>query len=254
MDPDDALIDLLNGFSHQRGFNGGGGGNSDRAFLDDAGIPTDSFLQALKHDFSSFSYLDDQSPAKDIKSSKTPRAAPRRSANAEESDFSSFSYLDDTDIKASKTPRAAPRRSAKPKETDVSVREERGVSNAKYRDSHPPALPPPLPPVEEEEDTKVETDLKIKSLQLRVTGQLRTIRVLETQLAETQSSLESRSQLVVQVESRLKQLEPRERTTSSHKAKSMEDARQLSAKADEKVERYKVIDFVSRSQLFVIFL
>lgn len=50
MDPDDALIDLLNGIESYQGLK-----NTNRKpFLDEAGLPTDSFLQALKHDFPSF--------------------------------------------------------------------------------------------------------------------------------------------------------------------------------------------------------
>lgn len=50
MDPDDALIDLLNGIGSYQGFKN----TNQKPFLDEAGLPTDSFLQALKHDFSSF--------------------------------------------------------------------------------------------------------------------------------------------------------------------------------------------------------
>lgn len=50
MDPDDALIDLLNGIGSYQGFKN----TNQKSFLDEAGLPTDSFLQALKHDFPSF--------------------------------------------------------------------------------------------------------------------------------------------------------------------------------------------------------
>lgn len=352
MDPDDALIDLLNGFGPQRGFNGTG--NSEKPFLDASGVPTDSFLQALKHDFTSFSLVGDHRPnqngRRDARRQFKPEVTDMNNRDSDSSEAHSSSENDEDDIrnnsssdsdeensdgassstfrdsrdqrryrgtqsqsvrnnefvngseghslqqkdaaKSSRTPHATSHRSYSTVGRAGNGHEGRSVPKRPLKRKekanklqHLPAnlsdcmrttdgLQAPLNrnasfyqrnlfvdgstpastgrgnilansasahgDLGDDLDLKVESDLKIKSLQLRITGQLQTIRVLETQLGDTQRSLEMRSQLVKQMEGRLKQLEPKDKGTLSTKTKAKEELKQLSAKADERVERYKV--------------
>ena len=314
MDPDDALIDLLNGFGSQRGFNGTG--NSEKPFLDAAGVPTDSFLQALKHDFTSFLSSDDHRPHQtgrrdarrnfksdfnEVNNGASDSIVIHSSSEDDESDAQAYSNSDSDEgdcdglsfattherdddqrrhggtqsqlmrnsaalnssqghisrgkdmLQPLRSPNTSSQRVYTTRGGMANGQEERSVSRRQSKRKEKVLKRQHLPvnlastsvsiigDSVDDIDLKVESDLKIKSLQLRITGQLQTIRVLETQLAETQRSLEMRSLLVKQVESRLRQLEPKEKGISiTCKAKVKEEVKQQSLKAEERVERYKV--------------
>ena len=314
MDPDDALIDLLNGFGSQRGFNGTG--NSEKPFLDAAGEPTDSFLQALKHDFTSFSFSDDhrlhqngrrdarrnfKSDFQEVNNAASDSTVIHSSSEDDERDVQAYSNSDSDEencdsssfatthernedqrqnggkqselmrnsgalnssqrhilrgkdvLKLMRSPGISSQHDYTTRGGMVNGHEERSVSRRQSKRKEKVLKRQNLPAnhlstsvsiIEDSGDgvdLKAESDLKIKSLQLRITGQLQTIRVLETQLADTQRSLEMRSLLVKQVESRLRQLEPKDKgTTILCKAKLKEEVKQQSLKAEERGERYKV--------------
>jgi hypothetical protein len=359
MDPDDALIDLLNGIGSYQGFKN----TNQKPFLDEAGLPTDSFLQALKHDFSSFTsgganqknsrdsdrvyrsdvknYVNDiASDGSDIldgsdsedessgssdssdsdnvsddydESYSTERkiSEPRGGGLAQSQSYRTYemvskhdeqqrpsrvntraaktsstisqtvdpiedqnNFRNERSSKMKKINREKEKQSVKQRRTsqltedsrsnDRSQAQNRRGSSAHQKvlssDSHGAAVysrvsaPLPLsaavacvPEEEVERDllkAEAEAEVKIKSLTLRITGQLQTIRVLETQLGEMQHSLKLKSLQAAQAESRIKMLEPREKekVIMFAKSKSKENARlQLArAGADDSAERLKV--------------
>ena len=97
---------------------------------------------------------------------------------------------------------------------------------------------------DEADVAKLGSDLKMKSLMLRITGQLQTIRVLEVQLGEAQGSLKQKCLEVAKAEGKLKQFEPKEkdRLNYTSKVRSKEDSKLLRAKlgADDNAARFKV--------------
>ena len=346
MDPDDALIDLLNGVGYERGFRRSNG--NQKSFLDEAGIPTDSFLQALKHDFTpllsdgrqpslsrsvnfrrhsssaeernSFGNISrdsadesnadgdfdgeqsfDDSDADDIsvkenqsysterriddvsnrrsfqrESQKTSETA--RSSNFHRNDSGSnakspqhrlksprMSRSDQREVRSSEIPKKvirerAPKqkRSSQPFDvtksnggTEASLTQQ--LSNQKSYENNAASssgrnysgsVPAVFVIDDEAELLKVEADSKMKSLTLRITGQLQTIRVLETQLGEAQQALKVKTLQASHAENRLsQQMEPRDKDKAAHmKAKSKEELRLQVAKteADSHAERLKV--------------
>ena len=287
VDQDDALIDLLNGIGYQRGLK-----SSSKAFLDESGIPTDSFLQALKHGFSTFS-TNDKGQSSRLKENDEMRQASSSGSRhhydlSDSSESNSDSDIKDDDYNSNSDYGYAPSdfhpevvvnrgKGGKLKSTktdkDRAVKQkcvtqnpERGILND---GSHPP--PPRIPstyrqPIagddlelshlgrrmsttslaldDEADVAKLGSDLKIKSLMLRITGQLQTIRVLEVQLGEAQGSLKQKCLEVAKAEGKLKQLEPKEKDRLNYitKVRSKEDSKLLRAKigADDNAARFKV--------------
>ena len=357
MDPDDALIDLLNGAGYERGFRRSN--DNQKAFLDEAGIPTDSFLQALKHDFTSLlsderqpslsrnvnfrrlslsaeeknSYDNephdstdesnadgefdgqqsyDDSDADDFsekgnqsysterriydvsnrrsfqrESQKTSETA--RSSNFHRNDSSSnakspqhrpssprMSRSDRREIRSGEILKKAVRERA-PKQkrssqlfdvvksnggTDASLT--RQSSNQRFSDGNGGAssgrnysgsVPAVVVIDDDAEQAKVEADSKVKSLTLRITGQLQTIRVLETQLGEVQQALKVKTLQASHAEIRLnQQMEPREKDKAAHmRTKTKEELRLQVAKteADNHAEHLKVCCYVRYSCSFL---
>lgn len=354
MDPDDALINLLNGVGSYNGFKN----TNQKPFLDEAGLPTDSFLQALKHDFSSYtttgaSHQHPRSTQRvhrsNVRNHVTNKASDGSdilsgSDSADEishsSNSSEFSDDSDNDDESFSTERkiSAKREGGPPQnqsfrkhaieskydeqlrprredirasqfpfttsETDIcferenNFRKDRSLKATKnikdkekpvrqkrtsqpseeFRsknrllaqsnrscfvrqkvlssDNHgaamvsrvnaPPAAAAAVSVLDEDSDlAKAEADVKIKSLTLRITGQLQTIRVLETQLGELQHSLKLKSLQASQAESRVRLLlEPREKEKVIFlaKSKSKEEARLQQARvgAEDGAERLKV--------------
>jgi hypothetical protein len=318
MDPDDALIDLLNGFE-RTGLKGAR--IPDSVFLDEKGVPTDQFLQALKHDFSSStsvgsrqSQSQSQSSSKRSFSRDYSNIFPKKdvaydnsdghSSEDEHDDSDTYSSEDDDEDSFSTSRKVIGRRADGPqihsKGTKVIInqgrkqrastshphflpttslhsslmderkdrRREREIGGDKEqrtmtkkrsiekdkgqkqksatsmsaetrsieqsqaapvhrigsastststahknllvddqgqgqglgfnssKSSHHP-MSSVVAEVDELEPLKLDSDLKIKSLQLRLTGQLQTIRVLETQLADCQHSLTIKTQQVL---------------------------------------------------------
>jgi uncharacterized coiled-coil protein SlyX len=104
--------------------------------------------------------------------------------------------------------------------------------------------------------SQVEAETKIKTLQLRVSGQLQAIRVLESQLSDAQATIALRTQQLARAESRLKVLEPRERERERERERSAqatkfrikEDQLRNVVKAEETIEKYRVSEeFTSSS-------
>jgi hypothetical protein len=362
MDPDDALIDLLNGIGSFQGFQN----TNQKPFLDEAGLPTDSFLQALKHDFSSLTsagvnqkhsrdndrvyrpdarnYVTDMaSDGRDIldgSDSEDESSGSSDSSDSSDSDDVSDGYNEsysterkvseqrgggfaqsqsyrtydmeskhdeqhrpsrvntrashvsstisqainpiehqdnfrkERSSKVKKIIRDKEKQSVKQKRTSQLTEDSRSNDRSQAQSkrnssahqkvlssgSHGAAahsrVSAPLPlsaavacvPDEETErdllKAEAEAEVKIKSLTLRITGQLQTIRVLETQLGEVQHSLKLKSLQASQAESRIKMLEPREKekVILLARSKSKENARlQLArAGADDSAERLKV--------------
>ena len=355
MDPDDALIDLLNGVGYERGYRRSS--SNQKSFLDEAGIPTDSFLQALKHDFTSLlsdgrqpslsrsvnfrrqsssaeernsfgnvsrdstdesnadgdfdgeqSY--DDSDADDLsvqenqsystersrddvsnrrsfqrESQKTSETA--RSSNFHRNDSGSNAKSPQKILPSPKTSRSdrreiwrsevlkkavrerAPKqkRGSQPsdvaKSTEASLTQqlsnqrvsENNVSSSNGR-NYGGSFPAVFVIDDEAELLRVEADSKMKSLTLRITGQLQTIRVLETQLGEAQQALKVKTLQASHAENRLnQQMEPREKDKAAHmKAKSKEELRLQLAKteADNHAERLKVYCYFRYYESFLV--
>ena len=96
-------------------------------------------------------------------------------------------------------------------------------------------------------NNNVET--KLKSLQLRISGQLQTIRTLEMKLSEVHETLELRTKQLSNAELRLKQLSTTENSTSFYGGKDKDKSSLLTAVkaikdakagANDNAERYKV--------------
>ena len=287
VDQDDALIDLLNGIGYQRGLK-----SSSKAFLDESGIPTDSFLQALKHGFSSFS-TNDKGQSSRLKGNVEMRQAfssgsrhhynlSDSSESNNDSDVRDDDYNSNSDyeyvpsdfqtevvvnrVKGGKLKSTKADKDGALKQKCVVQNPERGILNDGSHLPHhriPSIYRQPaesddlevsyasrrmsttsLALDDEAEVAKLGADLKIKSLMLRITGQLQTIRVLEVQLGEAQGSLKQKCLEVAKAEGKLKQLEPKEKDRLNYttKVRSKEDSKLLRAKigADDNAARFKV--------------
>ena len=288
IDQDDALIDLLNGVGYQRGSK-----STSKPFLDESGIPTDSFLQALKHGFSSFSNngkqhsnfvkVNVESLQASSSGSKHHYDLSDSSGNDSDSDMKDDDYDSNSDYDYMPTKNlsdAVANRRTEGNFRDTKVHIDKALKQksvvqdperSRLTDgSHPPPSRSPnayrnLSPRDEPEPShsgrrmsstsfafddeadvaKLGSDLKIKSLMLRITGQLQTIRVLEVQLGEAQGSLKLKCLEVAKAEVKLKQFEPKEKDRLNYttKVRSKEDSRLLRAKigADDNAARFKVL-------------
>lgn len=288
IDQDDALIDLLNGIGYQRGSK-----STSKPFLDESGVPTDSFLQALKHGFSSFSNNHKQhsnfvkgnveSLQASSSGSKHHNDLSDSSGNDSDSDVRDDDYDSNSDydyMPSEILPDAVANRRNEGNFRDTKVHRDKALkqksvvqnperSRLTDESHHPPSRSPTahrnLSPRDEPEPShagrrmsstsfalddeadvaKLGSDLKIKSLMLRITGQLQTIRVLEVQLGEAQGSLKQKCLEVAKAEVKLKQFEPKEKDRLNYttKVRSKEDSRLLRAKigADDNAARFKVL-------------
>lgn len=93
-------------------------------------------------------------------------------------------------------------------------------------------------------EIEIETDAKIRKLNLRLQGQLQTIRTLETQLSDSHEQLESKNKQISQLSTKVKQLESKANNvastpTAKPSQKTAETRNAL------KLEELKVIDNLS---------
>jgi uncharacterized coiled-coil protein SlyX len=126
----------------------------------------------------------------------------------------------------------------------VPLRKGSGHMQHTYGSSGAPHTHDPIDELETQTllQSQLEADTKVKTLQLRISGQLQTIRVLESQLSETQTTLALRNQQLARSESRIKVLEPKERERAAllSKSKLKEEQGQFIARAEETIEKYRV--------------
>ena len=245
-DPEDILIELLNGrrglFSSTTV-----SAPSNEVFLDNKGRPTDRFLEALKRtgtsvssqrdddgsDASDSSSTEDSSEEDDEEEDVFERSWSRKSSRkkstgtrwegategkANEHRGNRSAAKADVDIKWKKTNTSSNKNSNKSSLNNNSTikggPQQTSHSHHDTTDGGSSGTPVHTTPHTHDISSggvPVSADSKemktIRSLQLRLSGQLQTIRVLEGQLGESNSLLETRNKQLSLVESRLKQMQ-----------------------------------------------
>ena len=248
MSQEDELIHFLNGFNKF---------SKNEVFLDENGLPTDQFLEALKTD-----------------TNLAPNYGHRNHFMPREEDLDAlYPDLESQDYDNDGIHLENPRNAANFRKFSKSLNSGRSLTSSEYNrslmhsdeDGHldrkkpkpkkkvtrpstaaAPLHAPKSPAVVEEvqfpretfdaTEIEVEAQSKIKALQLRLTGQRNTIRSLEQQLSETTDVLTARNKQLAVAHARLKALDTK--VNSSKQALPGEDSR-LKA-AEDAVEKYKV--------------
>lgn len=242
MSHEDELIHFLNGFNKF---------SKNEVFLDENGLPTDHFLEALKTDtniapltahrshfvpkdedldilYQEYESMDDNHAGIQLEN-------PRNAAN-----FRKFSQSLNSDRKG-----LVYRRHDSEEEASNEKKKPKPKKKATRPSNTVPLHAPKSPAVVEEvhfpkeafdaTEIEVEAQSKIKALNLRLSGQRNTIRSLEQQLAETTEVLTARNKQLAVAHARLKALDSKFNTKQ---ATAGDDVR-LKA-AEEAVEKYKV--------------